>query len=669
MISSTLLHFTAAIIILILAQVFRRSNAATTPPRYWFTAPTIGPDNIFTGNRILSHDVHGRFPDNVETFDVELPSNIEWIVATENPSSGGGPPQFVVATEDGSAYIISERTLRQLNYPTLSSGDVDDDAHPKRPPLVVTYHDETVAAVRITQIVEFPPSANLSSLSHPLPVFPCAAAEESVRILDHSLCGIFVYIDTFGDIILYNSYHDEKIGRISNVNALPDARLIMSPTNVLNTALSANYSKLLAVYGGATSFTHCVLGDCLEGSTLLLIQVTHNDEDDAYSITLEREITLPSGDVFEGLSPLFIDDGNVIVTTVANSGNGAKLRSYDVFCGDIISESSSIGWGWRHMLFYNSFGLSNSSDEDDEDALSYYLVEVLTPHVRKQLQFVDITAGGTMELKASTSKYTTHAIGWRYLDTAISGDLNGDGINEAILLDENLQNLVSFQLSNNNDGSGISLEEVWSVPLAGKLTSNIAAVSFDDEVGGETNRGVALAAASGSTLRIWISSSRATADINGGASPQVTTSIASTSATSDAASSAVTSIATLVAASATAIDSSADTSSSTSSSIPEPLTTTHASISAATSATTSKLSDTTSPTTTITTTTATTMNSWNDGIASTSASNDETKAAPKNCGAQPNLAYGLGGDTFAWIWIFKIMMPCVCGLLVFVGIV
>ena len=110
-----------------------------------------------------------------------------------------------------------------------------------------------------------------------------------------------------------------------------------------------------------------------------------------------------------------------------------------------------------------------------------------------------------MELRTKTNKYTTHDIGSRIFDTGISGDLNGDGVNEAILLDENLQNLVSFQLLliNDDGGASVRMQEVWSLPMVGKLSSNIAAVSYSNE----DESGVALAAASGNTVRVWISPS------------------------------------------------------------------------------------------------------------------------------------------------------------------
>ena len=150
-------------------------------------------------------------------------------------------------------------------------------------------------------------------------------------------------------------------------------------------------------------------------------------------------------------------------------------------------------------MFYNNFAPINGTDDP-----LYSLVNVLTPHVQKELQFFDISSSSSsrsMDLRASISRYTTHDIGWRNLDTGISGDFNADGINEAILLDENLQNIVSLQLLVNDDDSNFSIQKVWSLPLVGRLSSNLAAVSYNNM----SHDGIALAAASGNTVRIWIS--------------------------------------------------------------------------------------------------------------------------------------------------------------------
>ena len=490
----------------LLAIMFYTSQVASSSPNanlhHWYTSPTI--NNIFTGNRILSSDSSGSFPSNVNIVDVILPSDVKWLVATTLFTSNGQntneeEAQFVATTQDGLAYLISANgTVDQiLDYSKVSDGsDVD------QPPLVSTYIDEA-SNQQVTKIIQLP-NSNLSSLSCPTHVFE----------------SIYIYINISGDVILYDLATGQVLSELQGVNALLDGRIIEAPQNVFDTNNSVDMkTKLFAVYGGSTSFSHCVLGDCIEGSTLIFIQVSkqqqsNNSNSTTYQMSIQRTITLPTNTVYEGLYPMFIQNGMRIVTTVANSTRGAWLRVYNVCTGEILSESNYLGWGWRHMLFYNNF-----APLDDVDPL-YSLVDVLTPHVRKQLEFFDISSSPTMELQTSTSKYTTHDIGWRNLDTGISGDLNGDGINEAILLDENLENMVSFQLVNNSRDS-FSEEEVWRMPLVGRLTSNIAAVSYDG--------GIGLAAASGNKVRLWISPS--TTSSQDGAEKEEATSSTSTTMT------------------------------------------------------------------------------------------------------------------------------------------
>ena len=256
--------------------------------------------------------------------------------------------------------------------------------------------------------------SNLSSLSCPTHVYE----------------SIYTYVDSSGNIILYDLATEQILDELQGIDAMLDGRIVQAPQNVfdMNRIDNDTKTKLFAVYGGSTSFSHCVLGDCIEGSSLLFIQVTqqqqsNNNTNSTYQMSIQRTITLPTNTIYEGLYPMFIQNGMRIVTTVANSTRGAWLRVYNVCTGDIVSESNYLGWGWRHMLFYNNF-----APLDNDDPL-YSLVDVLTPHVRKQLEFFDISSSPIMELQTSTSKYTTHDIGWRNLDTGISGDLNGDGIN------------------------------------------------------------------------------------------------------------------------------------------------------------------------------------------------------------------------------------------------
>ena len=467
----------------LLAVIFYTSSQVASSPylnhQHWYTSPTI--NNVFTGNRILSSISRGSFPNEVEVIDVILPSDVKWLVATTLLTSyaqttNEEEAQFVATTQDGLAYLISANgTVDQMVDYSISSDGSDVD----QPPLVSTYIDEESSNQQITKITQLP-NTNLSSLSCPTHVY------ESV----------YIYIDSSGDIVLYDLATGQILNELQDVSALLDGRIKEAPQNVfdMNSIDNDTKSKLFAVYGGSTSFSHCVLGDCIEGSTLIFIQVSkqqQSNNNSTYQMSIQRTITLPTNTVYEGLYPMFIQNGTSIVTTVANSSRGAWIRIYNVCTGEIISESNYLGWGWRHMLFYNNFAPLL------DDPL-YSLVDVLTPHVRKQLEFFDISYSSTMKLQTSTSKFTTHDIGWRNLDTGISGDLNGDGINEAILLDENLENLVNFQLVKNGS-SDVSTEEVWRMELIGRLTSNIAALSYDG--------GIGLAAASGSKVRLWISPS------------------------------------------------------------------------------------------------------------------------------------------------------------------
>ena len=141
--------------------------ASSTSPniQHWYTTPTI--NNIFTGNRILSPESSGNFPNNnVDIIDVILPSDVKWLVATTlftsnaQSSSAEEEPQFVATTQDGTAYLISANgTIDQIiDYTILDGSDVD------QPPLVMTSFDEA-SNQQVTKIIQLPNTSNLSSLS------------------------------------------------------------------------------------------------------------------------------------------------------------------------------------------------------------------------------------------------------------------------------------------------------------------------------------------------------------------------------------------------------------------------------------------------------------------------------------------------------------------------
>mmetsp|Transcript_34318 Transcript_34318/g.74470 ORF Transcript_34318/g.74470 Transcript_34318/m.74470 type:complete len:585 (-) Transcript_34318:49-1803(-) len=448
---------------------------------HWFTYPHS------SGNRILPLTAHGTFPNSVHEIDVELPSDVEWIVATCTSSEGA---RFVVTTSSGNAYVIHGNHLHNGTDEPVHVVQLDytSELRSDKPPLVRTTTISPTAAPSPPTIVQLPKAAKVSPLSHPVPVATSSIGD------DEDQRQLYVYIDEsddgsgttlYGDVVLWDDGNGRELDRIKGAEALPDGRIVIAPPGSSSEGTNDN-TTLLALYGGATSYSHCVLGDCTESSRLLLVRVADNQ------LTLEQSIQLPSDDVFEGICPFFTPDGRTVVTTVANNNNGAWLQSYNLQ-GAVQSSGPYIGWGWRHMLFYNDFGSTDTPHPS--------LVDVLTPHVRMVLEFFDLKQS-EMVLQDQTSRYTTHGIGSRILDTAVSGDFNGDCINEAVVLDESQTSIKSIQLMPSGEGEEGTLEakEVWSLLLPGKLSSNLATVALEGDGGG----GIALAAASGRTVRLWL---------------------------------------------------------------------------------------------------------------------------------------------------------------------
>ena len=472
---------TVAALLIATTIVNAQDDANTTAPasriRHWYSYPP-------SGNRIIPSDYHGSFPDKVDQFDVQLPSDVKWIIATYQEDIGA---QFLATTAENKAYLIQEaKEDASTAEPEVIELDYTAKLRSDQPPLVRT------GVSTYPEIVQLPISSRISPLSHPVPVNDGTTGGDANRTQQ-----LYVYIDTsgdklgphsFGDVVLVQSDEGDngeifaELDRVQGINAMADGRIIVVPESSHPPSFT---STLLAVYGGSTTYGHCVLGDCVESSRLVLIRAANQ------KLMVEKDIPLPNGDVFEGICPMALPNGEGILTTVANDNNGAWLQTYNLD-GNVLSKGPYIGWGWRHMLFYNDFGTAGKPHRS--------VVDVLTPHVRKILEFFNISQP-MMALQTQTSQYTTHGIGSRILDTAISGDFNGDCINEAVVLDSAMTSIKSVQLvasSVNNANEEMEAAEMWSLPLPGRLTSNLAAVGLED------GSGIALAAASGGRLRFWL---------------------------------------------------------------------------------------------------------------------------------------------------------------------
>jgi len=136
-----------AVAVNLLVVIFFTSQVATSSPylqeQHWYTSPTV--NNIYTGNRILSSDSSGSFPNKIDVIDVTLPSDVKWLVATtlltsyaQSSSTQEEAAQFVATTQDGLAYVISANgSIDQIVDYVLDDSDVD------QPPLVSTYIEES----------------------------------------------------------------------------------------------------------------------------------------------------------------------------------------------------------------------------------------------------------------------------------------------------------------------------------------------------------------------------------------------------------------------------------------------------------------------------------------------------------------------------------------------
>jgi len=419
---------------------------------HYFTYPAAHGNRVITSH--VDAAVKGTFPNNIQTYDVNLPADVQWAVATHHPGAGF---KYVVTTAEDKAYVIHPSTKQGM--PATMEEIVDFQASGDQPPLVRHQAGDDGLPV----IVTLPAAAKVSPLSHPVP-----AGED-----------VYAYIDTAGDLVLWNLPENAEIGRLKDVDALPDARIVRS--------VNGHLRPWLAFYAGAVDYPDgCILGDCTEGSRLLVVRV-HPQLGD---IDVFADVKLPAGDVFEGISPMFLPD-DTLIATVTNPNRGAMMVRYN-WEGDEISSSAAMGWdGWRHQLYYNDFGTPANPKP--------LMVDVRGPHANKFLQFYDISFAPVWSMVSKTSPYSSQQSGSRVVDTGLSGDLNGDGINEAVVPTETRDHIAGVQLRDMGDGT-MRAEEVWRMELPGQLTSNVAAAATTDG----SSVGIAMGAASGSVFRLWV---------------------------------------------------------------------------------------------------------------------------------------------------------------------
>lgn len=274
------------------------------------------------------------------------------------------------------------------------------------------------------------PSTNASLLTPPVPLPN----------------GSLAYLATDGSLSIWDGERETRLP----VDALPDARLLVDPAG-----------RILLLTSPTTRYAHGIAGDELEAGQITLVETQPEPR-------AVLSIIVPADRVVEGIAPMWTDlDGDgtrEIIVTLSDSQNGAQVVVFDEQ-GQRVASGPAVGQGyrWRHQLAVAAFA--------PDGALG--LAEVLTPHIGGVVGFYR-WVDDELRLETTLPDYTSHVINTRNLDMVAAGDFDGDGRPELLVPTQSLDVLAGIRWE--NDGA----QRVWSLPLGGQLTTNIAAVTLPD---------------------------------------------------------------------------------------------------------------------------------------------------------------------------------------------
>jgi len=357
------------------------------------------------GNRVLA----GTGSEYIESIDITLQGKPIWIVASAIQQYSN----WYVILENGQvqAFRVTSNSVQEL-HPSISS------LPSGMPPILIADEQHSFLAT---------PPGNASVLTHSI-------------FLQND---IEVFIDDTQQV----HFRSENEQILHSVQALPDARILTDEND-----------RILFLSDPTYNYAHAVLGDAIEAASITLI----DPKNSTFQI---RKIIPETGDVIEGISPIWVDmdlDGTrEIIVTQSNHVDGARIVVYRED-GSILAESAPIGKGfrWMHQIAAAQF----------VDGGPLELAILRTPHIGGEIEIMGLVQD-RLEVQASLSGYSTHKLGSRNLDAALVADFNGDGIIEIIVPGQEQSTLTGIQYT-----AGV-LIPVWTQLLDAQLSTNLTGVA------------------------------------------------------------------------------------------------------------------------------------------------------------------------------------------------
>jgi len=228
----------------------------------------------------------------------------------------------------------------------------------------------------------------------------------------------------------------------------PDTRVVQAPDGAL-----------VALSDPTGRYPHGAVGDEVEAGAISV-------RDRGGEVT---RIEISDTTVIEGTSPLLANlvadvRQPEILVTVSDMYEGARLVLYGLD-GQQIAASQPIGQGfrWIHQIGVGPTGPGGETE----------IIAVRTPHIGGIVEAYRLI-DGRLEKVASQPGYSSHQLGSLNLDMALLADADGDGRLEVIVPTQDMTSLGLLERT----GDGFSL--IGSLPLGGRLATNLAAVADDE---------------------------------------------------------------------------------------------------------------------------------------------------------------------------------------------